>query len=131
MISWNPRMAPLCIHNQCPCRNGWQLERCTGVPVDARMWANSNGVRIRPAISRRFLSFQAGSMLLKTAGSAPSPYQPIPNPSPLVVVAPMRECRLWSMIEWTGRNSRSSARIGSPEYAIHLHMEFSESPLRA
>ena len=33
-------------------------------------------------------------MLLKTAGSSPSPYQPIPNPSPLVVVAPIRECKL-------------------------------------
>ena len=75
------------------------------------MWANIKGVRIRPAISRRFSSFQAGSMLLNTAGSAPpSLYQPIPNPSPLVVVAPIRECRLWSMMEWTGRNSRSSAR---------------------
>jgi hypothetical protein len=30
----------------------------------------------------------AGSMLLNTAGSGPSPYQPIPRPSPLVVVAP-------------------------------------------
>ena len=112
----------MCIHSQRPCRNGWQLERCTGVPVDARMWANSSGVVIRPAISRRFLSFHAGSTLLKTAGSAPSPYQPIPNPSPLVVVTPRRECRLWSMIEWTGRNNSSWARIGSPEYAIHLHM---------
>src|SRR3954466_16316177 len=86
------------------------------------MWANSSGVRLWPAISRSFMSFQDGSMLLKTAGSAPSPYQPMPNPWPLVVVAPMRECRLWSMIECTGRNSRSSAKIGSPEYAIHLHM---------
>ena len=32
------------------------------------MWANNNGVWIRPATSRRLASFQAGSMLLKKAG---------------------------------------------------------------
>ena len=30
LVSWNPRSAPLCIHSHCPCRNGWQLLRCTG-----------------------------------------------------------------------------------------------------
>jgi hypothetical protein len=108
-------MAPLCIHSQRPERNGWQFVRWTGEPVDARMCAKSTGVVIRPAISRRFSSFQAGWVLLNTAGSGCSPYQPIPNPSPLVVVTPRRECRLWSMIEWAGRKSRFSARTGSPE----------------
>ena len=38
----------------------------------------------------------------KTAGVAPAPYQPTPKPSPLVVSAPSRECRLWSMSECAG-----------------------------
>ena len=42
--SWNPAMEPLCIHSQRPCRNGWQFVCCTGVPVDARMWANTIGL---------------------------------------------------------------------------------------
>ena len=29
-----------------------------------------------------------------------APYQPTPNPSPFVVSAPSRECRLWSTNEW-------------------------------
>ena len=86
------------------------------------MWANSSGVLTWAATSRRFRSFQAGSMLLKSAGVGPSPYHPIPKPSPLVVVAPIREWRLWSISECCGRKSSSSATRGSPEYAIHLHM---------
>ena len=96
--------------------------RCTGVPVEARTCAKNNGVRTCEAISRRFWSFQAGSTLLNSAGTGPSPYQPMPKPSPFVVVAPRRECRLWSINECFGRKSRSSTRIGSPEYAIHRHM---------
>ena len=43
-------------------------------------------VRIWPAISRRFSSFQAGWVLLYTAGTVvASPYQPMPKPSPFVV----------------------------------------------
>jgi hypothetical protein len=62
-------------------------------------------------------SFQAGWVPLKTAGADSSPvrYHPMPKPSPLVVTPPSRACRLWSMIECSGRNSSSSARIGSPE----------------
>ena len=41
-------------------------------------------------------------MLWKTAGVSPTPYQPTPNPSPFVVVAPSRECRLWSISEYLG-----------------------------
>jgi hypothetical protein len=96
-------MEPLCIHSQRPCRNGWQFVCCTGVPVDARMWANTIGLVMWPAISRRLRSFQAGSMLLNTPGVSRSPYQPTPNPSPFVVSTPRRECRLWSMSECTGR----------------------------
>ena len=122
MRSWKPATEPLCIHSQRSYRNGWQLLRCTGVPVEARMCANISGVLIWAATSRRLRSFHAGSTLLNTAGTDPSPYHPMPKPSPFVVVAPIRECRLWSISECCGRNSRSSARSGSPEYAIHLHM---------
>ena len=52
--------------------------------------------------SRKLRSFHAGSVLWKTAGIPPSPYQPTPKPSPFVVVAPSRECRLWSIREWAG-----------------------------
>jgi hypothetical protein len=69
----------------------------------ARMWANTIGDSMCRASSRRLRSFQAGSMLRKTPGSSPTPYQPIPKPSPLVVSAPSRECRLWSISEWLGR----------------------------
>ena len=60
---------PLCIHSQRPWRNGWQLLRCTGVPLEARTCANSSGVRMCAAISRRFSSFQAGWVPLNSAGS--------------------------------------------------------------
>ena len=117
MTSWKPASDPLCIHNHCPYRNGWQLLRCTGVPLEARTCANSRGVRICVATSRRFSSFQAGWVLLNTTGVAPLPlpYQPMPKPSPFVVTPPSWACRLWSMIECSGRNSRSWARIGSPK----------------
>ena len=45
-----------------------------------------------PVVPRRFDALEQGRL-------DASPYQPIPKPSPLVVVAPMREWRLWSMIE--------------------------------
>ena len=114
-ISWNPASDPLCIHNHRPYRNGWQLLRCTGVPLEARTCANSSGVRICPAISCRSRSFQAGWVLLYTAGVSESPYHPMPKPSPFVVYPWSLACRLWSMIECAGRNSSSSARTGSPE----------------
>src|SRR3954467_14741247 len=43
-------------------------------------------------------------------------------PSPLVVSAPMRECRLWSTIPCGALNSSSSTRIGCPCQAIQRHM---------
>ena len=55
-----------------------------------------------PESSRRLRSFQAGSMLWKTAGVSAPPYQPIPKPSPFVVSAPSAECRLWSISECVG-----------------------------
>ena len=100
--SWNCAIDPLCIHSQRPWRNGWQFVHCTGVPVAALMWAKTTPERTWPASSRRFLSFQAGSTLLNSAGASPSPYQPTPNPSPFVVSTPSFEWRLWSISECTG-----------------------------
>jgi len=84
-------------------------------PDEARMWANSSGDWMWPARSRRFRSFQAGSTLWKTPGVSPRPYQPIPNPSPLVVSAPSREWRLWSISECRGSRSNSLISTGEPE----------------
>ncbi len=55
-----------------------------------------------PESSCRLRSFQAGSMLWKTAGVSWAPYQPTPNPSPLVSVAPSCEWRLWTISEFFG-----------------------------
>ena len=74
------------------------------------------------ASSLRLRSFQAGSVLWKIPGALSMPYQPIPNPSPLVVVAPIVECRLWSISECLGRRRISSMRMGLPEYANQRHM---------
>ena len=55
-------------------------------------------------------------------GPRPSPYQPRPKPSPLVVSAPMRECRLWSISPCWVLNSSSSMSTGCPSHAIQRHM---------
>ena len=68
---------------------------CTALPIAARMCVKNSGERMWPLSSRRLLSFHAGSVLWKTPGVAPVPYQPKPKPSPLVGSAPSRECRLW------------------------------------
>src|SRR5947209_18368683 len=92
-------------------------------PVDARMWAKKCDERTWPASSRRFASFQAGSVLRKIPGVAETPYQPTPKPSPLVVSAPSRECRLWSISECAGANRASSRRTSAePEYASQRHI---------
>jgi hypothetical protein len=44
----------------------------------------------------------AGSTLWKTPGVSPTPYQPLPKPSPFVVSAPSCEWRLWSISECFG-----------------------------
>src|SRR3954463_748895 len=86
------------------------------------MCAKTSGDRMWPASSRRFRSFQAGSPLGKPPGGPPTPYQPTPNPSPFVVSAPSRECRLWSINPCGELNSSSSMITGWPCHAIHLHM---------
>src|SRR5215203_7075348 len=118
----SPSMYPLCIHNQRPWRNGWQLVCWTGDPVDARMCASTRGDTICPASSRRLRSFQAGSVLRNTPGVSPVPYQPTPKPSPFVVSAPSCECRLWTTSEFLGLYRSSSIRIGAPEYASQRHI---------
>jgi hypothetical protein len=91
------------------------------------MCANTLGERTWAEISWRFRSFQAGSMLLKTPGTGPSPYQPTPKPSPFVGSAPRVECRLWTMRECSGLYKRSSRRTGPPEYASQRHISISSS----
>ena len=61
--TWKSRITPLCIHSHLSYRNGWQFVSCTGLPVDARMWAKTSGERMCAASSCRLRSFQAGSML--------------------------------------------------------------------
>ena len=83
-------------------RKGWQLVCCTALPIAARMWVKKCDELMWLASSCRLWSFQAGSVLWKTPGVGLSPYQPTPKPSPFVVSAPSRECRLWSIREWAG-----------------------------
>jgi hypothetical protein len=74
----------------------------TGEPVEARTCAKTIAELMWPASSRRLRSFQAGSVLWKTAGASCAPYQPIPNPSPFVSSAPICEWRLWTISECLG-----------------------------
>jgi hypothetical protein len=108
-------MTPLCIHNQLPWRNGWQLVCWTADPVVARMWAKTRREVARIDSSRRLRSFQAGSVLVKTPGRSVRPYHPTPNPSPLVVSTPSCECLLCTTSEFLGLNNRSSRQTGEPE----------------
>ena len=114
-IAWKPSMYPLCMNSHEPARNGWQLVCCTGEPIAARMCAKTCGECTWAATSLRLRSFQAGSMLRKTAGTSPSPYQPTPNPSPLVGSAPSVECMLCTINECSGLYSRSLRSTGAPE----------------
>ncbi len=79
------------------------------------MWAKISGEEMWAAMSRRLRSFQAGSVPWNTPGVSGAPYQPTPKPSPFRVVAPSRECLLWSISEWTGLTSSSSSNTGEPE----------------
>ena len=97
------RIAPLCMNSQFLYRKGWQFVCWTGLPVDARTCAKTSGDSMCRESSCRLRSFQAGSMLWKIPGSSPTPYQPIPKPSPFVGSAPIVELRLWTISEWCGR----------------------------
>src|SRR3712207_6323146 len=107
-------MDPSCIHNHRPYRHGEQLLRRTGVPVEARTGPKSSGAWIRLAPSRRFSSLQAGWVLSYAAGVDPLTYHPTPEPSPFVEKLPNFTRRLCSIIECSSRQTRSSARTGSP-----------------
>ena len=112
--SWNPAMEPLCIHSQRPCRK--RVAGCCAAPGSrstrgrARTAAASRpGPRSRAGSGR----LHAGSTLLNTAGVSPVPYQPIPKPSPFVVVAPIQGVGR-SISEWTGRNRAPRRGPGPP-----------------
>ena len=97
--SW---MAPLCIQSQRPWRNGWQFVCWTGVPVEARMCAKTVRERTWPAVRAGCGRSTPARCCGRPPARPPSPYQPTPKPSPFVVSAPSRECRLWSIREWVG-----------------------------
>ena len=129
----NSRMTPLCIHNHRPCRKGWQFVCWIAVPVEARMWAKTSGDSRWHDRSFRFRSLQAGSTLRKSAGVSAVPYQPIPNPSPFVVVAPSCEWRLWSISEWAGLNSKllqrhRGSRVRQPSTHLVPHRHRAAKP---
>src|SRR3954447_13554139 len=81
------------------------------------------------ASSHRFVSPHAGATLWYIAGPSPAPYQPTPKPSPLVVSAPIREWRLWSISPCCVLNSSSSINTGCPDHAIHRHISALLNPL--
>src|SRR5271154_7421423 len=72
-------------------RNGWQFVCWTELPIAARIGAKKFDELMWSAISCRFLSFHAGSVLWKTPGVGGAPYQPTPKPSPFVGSAPSPE----------------------------------------
>src|SRR3954470_13917613 len=122
LIAANSFMYPLCMNSQRPWRKGWQFVCCTALPIAARMCAKKCDELTCAASSLRLRSFQAGSVLWKTPGVGGAAYHPTPNPSPFVVSAPSRECRLWSISECAGEYSASRRRIGEPEYASQRHI---------
>ena len=115
-------MSPLCIHSQLPWRNGWQFVCWIAEPVEARMCAKTRPADAWPESSRRLRSFQAGSVLRNNPGYGADPYQPTPNPSPLVVSTPRRECLLCITSEFAGLYKISSSLTAEPEYASQRHM---------
>src|SRR4051794_11038773 len=121
-ISWKPLSTPLWTISQFLWRNGWQLVSWIDVPEVARTWARNSCDSTWAASSRRLRSPHAGATLWYIPGPSPAPYQPIPNPSPFVVSAPMRECRLWSTSPCWVLNSSSSNSSGCPDQAIQRHM---------
>ena len=101
-IVGKPASTPLCIHSQL-----LVAERVAVGLLDGRAGGGAD-VGEDPAgcawahSSRRLRSFQAGSVLRNSPGVSQAPYQPTPNPSPLVVVAPSCECLLCTTREFCG-----------------------------
>src|SRR4051812_2092314 len=117
-----PLTTPLCTNSQRSCANGWQLVSCTAVPEVARTCERNSGAAMCAARWRRLASPQAGRTLRYTPGPSPRPYHPTPKPSPFVVSAPRRECRLWSTSPCWVLNRSSSSSTGCPCQAIHRHI---------
>jgi len=112
---WARRVATSVLTNSDRELRSLEYRNAFAPPVEARMCANTMREVRCPASSRRFRSFQAGSMLRNMPGCRPSPCQPSPKPSPLVVVAPIVECTLSSISECLGLTISSSIRTGDPE----------------
>ena len=74
-----------------------------GVPIAARMCAKNERRLDVAASSRRLASFQAGSMLRNTPGSRRRRTSRRRSRRRSSVSAPSRECRLWSISEWSRR----------------------------
>ena len=66
------------------------------------MWAKTRRAFAWAHSSRRLRSFHAGSVLRYSPGVSIGPYHPTPKPSPLIVVAPIWECWLWTTSEFAG-----------------------------
>ena len=89
LMRWKSFTKPLWTKSVPPCRNGWQLDCCTGDPIAARTCAMKAPDSSVWAISRRFSSFHAGSVERYRDGSpASGANQPRPNPSPFTGSAP-------------------------------------------
>ena len=102
------------------------LDRRAGRGADVR---EQERERMWSASSRRFRSFHAGSMLVEDAGRPPSPYQPMPNPSPLVVSRPAANAGSGRSASAAACRAGPRAGSGYPEYASHRHMTFSSPRL--
>ena len=109
-----PPTWPLCMNRKRPAANGWQLARLVAVPVAARTWAKNARLRTVAARECRFSSDQAGRSSRYNPGAGRSPYQPMPNPSPLISVLPSAACIDWWMRLWDGAHTTVSIRMGAP-----------------
>ena len=113
---------PLCTKSQRPWRKGWQFVSCTAVPGRrAHVGEDERRRDVRGQRAQVRVPPGRATTLWNTPGSTPVPYHPTPKPSPFVVSAPIRECRLWSTSPCSGLNSRSSSSTGCPDHAIQRH----------
>ena len=114
-------------------RNGWQFVCWIGGPPAARTWLKNSGLSIACVSSRRFSSFQAGSVLWNSAGTLPGTesrgYHPNPKPSPFTVSAPSGELSDCFTRECCASRIKVDGWRGSPEYASQRHMTSSPCSL--
>ena len=125
-IFTNSDRKPLCMNIQFSYRNGWQFVCWIGGPPAARTWLKNSGLSIACASSRRFSSFQAGSVLWNSAGTLPGHrVARIPPESEAVAVHRLgTEWRVERLLH--ERCCASRIKVdgwrGSPEYASQRHM---------